>query len=86
MGAAKVRCPSLQFICVSLSLLRPAAQVLAWLLQLASVGIKCWGLKMSSLKGERVVLVHVCVGILLQIIIGVQARVCHSSPADASVV
>ena len=68
------RAPSLG-VCVTLSPLCAAAQVLAWLLQLASVGIKCWGLKMSSLKGERLVLVHVCVGISLQVLIGVQARV-----------
>ena len=54
----------------------PVAQVLAWLLQLASVGIKCWGMQISSLKGERTVLVHVCVGIALQVLIGVQARLC----------
>lgn len=47
-------------------------QVAAWLLNLASVGVICAGLSMSGVKSERVVFVHVCVGIALQIIIGVQ--------------
>ena len=47
-------------------------QVSAWLLNLASVGVVCYGLSITGVKSERVVFVHVCVGISLQILMGVQ--------------
>ncbi|KAK9835983.1 hypothetical protein WJX81_003798 [Elliptochloris bilobata] len=52
-----------------------AVNAAAWLLQLAAVAIKCVGMSMASVKQERPVLVHVCVGISLQIVIGVQVLI-----------
>ena len=66
------------------------AQVVAWLVNLASVIIVGSQINMASVKRSRVVLVHVAVGIALQIVIGVQAlialliRPSHESPLRQS--
>ena len=66
------------------------AQVGAWLVNLASVIIVGSQINMASVKRSRVVLVHVAVGIALQVIVGVQAliallvRPSHESPLRQS--
>jgi len=69
---------------------RRRRQVVAWLVNLASVIIVGSQIQMSSVKRSRVVLVHVAVGIALQIVIGIQAliallvRPSHESPLRQS--
>jgi len=69
---------------------RRRAQVGAWLVNLASVIIVGSQINMASVKRSRVVLVHVAVGIALEIIVGVQAliallvRPSHESPLRQS--